>query len=340
MAAKREVPNADDLIRAYIAGEPMRQRLKQAAVSDCLFNRLLRDAGVKRRSFKDSRAAMRSRPKPGPRHTPERMPELLAEYAVGTSEKALAAKIGVTRGTMRALLIRHGARIRGRSEAETVKWAAMKHDRAAVERQCAAAWRAADARDETMEKAAVALYRTTNFGAGVIADAIGTTRGNVKRLVMKNGGADRPAERRASGMQFAAGSAMISRYELPLLVALRAEGLYPVHQYAVGACNVDFAFPELRVAVEVERRPLCDSKSLTSERCKYLFDRGWKILVVLDGKRRGINYPSVAKKIVANLDVLRGDPPTACKYGVISRDGKTSTRTGQHLYGWPRIAGL
>lgn len=282
----------------------------------------------------------RGRPKPGPKRTPENMAELLRQYREGASEKTLAAQAGVVRSTMRALLIRHGAQIRGRSEAELVKWAAIKRDRCAVERQCAAAWRAANARDDALEQAVVSLYRSTELGASVIADATGTTRGNVKRLLAKNGGTDRQGERRARGMQYAVGSCIVSRYEMPLLLALRARGLEPIHQYAVGAYNVDFAFPELRIAVEVERRDISGSKSLARKRLEYLFNRGWRLLVVLDGKRKGIDYAAVAKQIVTDLDVLRSDPAIAGHYGVISRDGKTSTRTGQNLHGWPRIRGL
>jgi len=340
MAAKREVPNADDLIRAYVAGEPMRQRLKQAAISDCLFRRLLRDAGIKRRAPQDSYAMRRIRPKPGPKAVPANMADLLVRYAAGASEKALAAEAGVVRSTMRALLTMHGAKVRGRSEAELTKWRALKQDRAAVERQCGNAWQATRSRDDDLEWATMELYRRSMIGARVVAKALGTSRSNVNRLIRANGGVTSAPERRAHGMQYAGGGGMVSAHELPILGALYKLGLHPVHQLAVGPYNVDIAFEKERVAVEIERGPLRSSHSLARERIEYLFNRGWRLFVVLDGKCAGIDSEAVAKKIVADMQVLTSAPPGAGQYGVISRHGKTSTRTGNDLHGWPRIQGL
>lgn len=51
--------------------------------------------------------------------------DLIERYVAGESEKALADDLGVSRGVVRRRLKERGVHIRGRSEAETVKWRRM-----------------------------------------------------------------------------------------------------------------------------------------------------------------------------------------------------------------------
>lgn len=340
MAAKREIPNADDLISRYMAGIPRMEILKEANISDCLFSRLLRDAGVKRRTREEACAIRAGKPCVSRQWKPDDPAKLIADYVGGESENSLSDRFSISRGAIRRLLLRNGVSPRTASEAETIKWSSMKHDRSAVERQCSAAWKAADAIDDMKEAEVKHLYQVAGFSLIEIADATGETRTNTKRLIRKFG-ADGDRSRIARGVQRSAGGAgTVSKYELPILDAMRIMGLEPVHQYAIGTCNVDIAFPEFRVAVEVERKPRCSSKSLLPERLKNVFDRGWKLLVIYSPCGYPINAAAVAEQTLAFLEFTRRNPAVAGEYGVVNSDGQPFTRRRFDLYGWARISGF
>lgn len=341
MTTKREIPNANHIINEYLSGSPIGKLLKENGISDCLFYRLLRDAGVNRRSKQDSYILRRGISKPDIQWKPESPDLVLEKYAAGFSVNQISKDFGASRQAVNRFLRRNGIEPRSQSEAEALKWSKMKGDRAAVERQCSAAWSVSRAIDDALEASVVSLYRRTDVGIGLIAEATGTTRTNAKRIIRKNGGAFNKENRRATGMYALRDkSPIVSKYEMPLARTMRDAGLVAYHQYPIGPCNVDFAFPELRVAVEVERISMCASKSLSRERVEYLFNLGWRILIIYDVKKRGIDYASVTQQIISALNILGGNPSISGKYGVISRDGKISTRTGNNLHGWPRIEGL
>ena len=63
--------------------------------------------------------------------------------------------------TVLRLLTEHGVPLRGRSDAERLKWQVMRQDRTLVERQLSAAWQASRARTDSEEvkiKRAIAFY--------------------------------------------------------------------------------------------------------------------------------------------------------------------------------------
>src|SRR3989304_933585 len=78
--------------------------------------------------------------------------DLIRRYEAGESLKHLSDEIGFDRWTIRGKFIQQGIHIRGRSEAERLKWSLLKSDRSAVERQCAAAWMGRRGRKDPLER--------------------------------------------------------------------------------------------------------------------------------------------------------------------------------------------
>jgi hypothetical protein len=340
MPAKREIPNAHNLVNAYVAGVPHGKILKEAGISDVIFQRLLREAGVKRRTRKEKGLLARGKPLDAIRWKPENLNQLLSDYIDGMSEKAVAEKHGAVRSVIRRILSENGITPRGRSEAETLKWQAIKKDRTLVERQCGAAWKAASSKDDALEETVIAMYKNSLAGAGTISRAVGTSIGNIKRLMRNHQLANNIPERRATGIQNARYRPIASPYEKPILLWLQFLGAEPVYQFAIRPCNVDIAFPKLRVAVEIERRYFSDSKSLRRERMENIFDAGWRVIVVYDPLKIGFDNLAVAQNIIATLDMLRSDESIPGQYGVIGRDGKPYPRSSRHFDGLTRIPRL
>jgi very-short-patch-repair endonuclease len=188
----------------------------------------------------------------------------------------------------------------------------------------------------------ITLYKVAGLSISEVAGVTGTTRTNVKRLIRKNGIVATGVER---SLKVARGFAATEKsgnsrspYETPILEGLRGRGLSPVHQHAIGACNVDIAIPELGVAVEVERRYGGDSHSMAAERLENLLDRGWSLIVVYSPRGLPIDAESVCKQIVAILQTVSPHPSGAGQYWVIGRDGKDFPGRGPNLDGWSRVA--
>lgn len=77
---------------------------------------------------------------------------LADRYRAGESVKKLAGEAGLSRGRLTVALQEMGVPLRGRCEAERVKWARLKNDPAAVERQLSKAWEAARGREVPLEE--------------------------------------------------------------------------------------------------------------------------------------------------------------------------------------------
>lgn len=65
---------------------------------------------------------------------------LIARYKSGTSMKKLSSETNIGRNVLQNRFEAAGVEIRGRSDAEKLKWVAIKRDPAAVRRQCGKAW--------------------------------------------------------------------------------------------------------------------------------------------------------------------------------------------------------
>ena len=338
MPAKREIPDALDLIRLYQSGAAMRQILKQRRISDCLFRRLLRDHGVPIRSMKEAGIIRRNRPVPLRQWTPDSPDDVIRRYRSGESAKEIGKSFCICPRAVSRFLERHQIPVRGRSEAELIKWEKIKKTPGGVERQCRKAWEAAEHSDDVLEASIMDAYQDMNESCYTLAEKFNTSPSNVIRIFMKNG-THNGRYRAAHGRQRNA-HGFCSPYEIPILNALIDLGLKPIHQYALGTRNLDIAFPESHVGLEIERRYLGDSHSITRERLKNIFDAGWRILIINDPNCRGISAPCVAQQVIAFLDFLSANPSSPGQYGVIDRHGKRKSRLSRNLNGWTRIQGF
>lgn len=265
---------------------------------------------------------------------------IIKAYIAGESENSLAKRHGVSRQVIRQRLLSHGVTRRSQSEAETVKWLTIKATPGGTERQLSAAWGAVREKARPLRERILNEYRDVfKGGKSRVAQTVGCSRSNVSRIIREEQPLRHVKLRRAVARELS-GKSGTSPYEVELLDAMQASGLHPCYQMRVATCNVDFAFPEVRVAVELERRYIRDSKSIRPKRLKDIFDRGWRVLVVEDPRKQGIDYAAVCKQVIAFLDLVRGQPAATGQYGVIGRDGKTVSRASSYLDGFTRIAGF
>lgn len=105
---------------------------------------------------------------------------------------------------------------------------------------------------------------------------------------------------------------------------LNERGIGFAPQKAVGPYNLDFAILP-RIAVEIfgggwHFQP--ERFRLFRERSKYLFDRGWSIVVVRCAKRDFPLSSAAADQVATFSKLLRRDPSLRCEYRMIRGDGK------------------
>lgn len=267
--------------------------------------------------------------------------DLVAAYLAGTSLKQLAEQAGYSRGAVGRYLAQRGVELRGRSAAEAVKWQQIKRDPQLVDRQLGKAWQAARERDAELEQRVCALYQDSLLSSRQIAALIGAKGANVRRILRLNGlGAARIAERRAFGAQGLYTRNNISQEERELLAAVRQAGLACIGQRRIGARNVDLALDECRVAVEIVRRHIGDSKNMARKRLKEIFDAGWRLLIVYDYMHKGIAHARVAEQLVAFAQLASRDPAARGQYGVIDGDAQPVALSGRYLRGFARVPGF
>lgn len=233
---------------------------------------------------------------PAPIEVPD-TDDLIEAYLNGASLNQLAKERGISRTAITRVIRENHVALRGRSDAEKVKWAGFKHDRAAVVRQCSAAWQATTGRERLLreiEKGAATVYRNQS---GI-----------------------RPRERALVN-----GLVSVDRRRNP-----------PVHQLNIGRYNVDLAYESPRLAVEVQRGDLRRSSTMRPERLEYILDRGWDVLVCYcpsgnqwtTGDPYEFDFVAVAKKVIAHLQSMRLRKSTASQYRMIGRDGKPCSPRG------------
>lgn len=114
--------------------------------------------------------------------------------------------------------------------------------------------------------------------------------------------------------------ARASDSEIKLATWIEDQGLKPVRQQAVGPYNIDIgAYP---VAVEVWGGAFHFSRD-HSERFRYLFDRGWHIIIIVyvDSQRSQLG-PKAAEYIVSLAQSTRSDPSFRREYRVIWGNGE------------------
>ncbi len=213
--------------------------------------------------------------------------------------KQLADECGVSRTPLRNRLEERGVQIRGKSDAERVKWAGIKKSRRRVQRQCGAAWEAVRGRvvtwDEKVRRARTAYEKALRIAPDEVklADAIRRRR---TRLLVE-------------------------------------------HQFPVGAYNLDLALEAPLVAVEVYSSSLNKSaRSTLKKRTEHILGEGW-FLVIVDVIRCDVSsWPGLAKQVLAFYDRRCRDESVAGKYAVI-RGNEKASRFVRYLAKHTRIGG-
>lgn len=267
--------------------------------------------------------------------------DLVARYLGGVSLQQLAEQAGSTRYLLGRALTAAGVTLRDQSAAERARWKAIKATPGGVERQLGAAWVAADARNAPMERKALSLYRGGLISQAQIAKRLGISKPTVGNMLRRNDIVlDQKSLRRATGNAGGFNPAMQTDLEPAFADELTARGLDYIHQCAIGTRNVDFGFAQARVAVEIVRRHRCNAKSLGRERLEQLFGAGWRLFVIYDPDKRGVQIARAADQLVAFLDFMRANPPAGGQYGMVGGDGEVVPARRGQLHHFARVPGF
>jgi AraC-like DNA-binding protein len=148
MAMPRKVLDAFHVSSLYESGESILAIAKLLGCSTTPVRRCLLDSGVQLRT----KAASTKLCGLKQRLTVENLHSLAGRYIEGESMKSLADEAGVARNVLALRFSEQGIQLRGRAAAEKVKWAVLRTDREAVERQCSAAWEAARGRTHSTQE--------------------------------------------------------------------------------------------------------------------------------------------------------------------------------------------
>ena len=251
---------------------------------------------------------------------PENPDDLISRYLSGSSVKKLSDELGISRTTITAFLRRKNVRMRGRRDAERMKWAQRKirgDYRAIIERQCAAAWIAATGRKKSLSERCLSAHTVSG----------------------------RP--RATSG-----------KWVDDLFISLRVQIRGVFKEYAIGPYNVDLAIAPSRVAVEIQRehwkpRPR-RSHSMHPERLEYILNQGWHVLIVYcppTFKYRGktpipgtrterFDLRAVTEKAISFCQIFRTTPSERCQYGMVDGYGKPRSEPRLDLYNRTRVEGF
>ena len=137
MAGKIELPNINNLIERYNAGESCNSLAHELGVSKQTVARRFRTAGV---IIKTNRFP-----------TGVTLKILTTQYASGDSINALSKRHNIGRDFIVARFVEANVELRSQSEAERLKWQHLKQDPKAIERQCSAAWKATRGSKRSLE---------------------------------------------------------------------------------------------------------------------------------------------------------------------------------------------
>lgn len=147
--------------------------------------------------------------------------------------------------------------------------------------------------------------------------------------------------RRAKKAQSGESKISIGRDEKVASLAFRRVGLKIIRQYAVGRYNLDIAIPSVNLGIEIQTGSFDRMGPGTSaKRLKYIFNSGWRVVCVIAWHGGGIDWPIIAKKILAYCNRLRRNKSSVGKYGMIRGNGDTSSALAAELKDFPRIPGF
>jgi very-short-patch-repair endonuclease len=168
MATVLSDADARDLVHRYAARELTTKLCREYRITPPQLYRHLREAGVPKRGQPDKRKRID-------------LPPLIGAYLSGESMKSISDRTGHARTMLVQRFKEQGVEVRSYSDAEYLKWGKVKRDRAAVVRQCGAAWKAATGRiasPETQAQIARTVHQRLrrrgfyeDFIAGQLRDA-------------------------------------------------------------------------------------------------------------------------------------------------------------------------
>lgn len=291
MPAKIEIPNLSDLIALYRAGSSVDEIVKKTGISrKAIYGR-----------FHEASVDFRNPGRPEYIFGRREGAYLRKRYRAGVSLKEISDETGIQRSILDKHFRLHGIKMRGMSEAETIKWKQIKRGgRAAVSRQCGAAWKATLGRKHTD---AERLARAATNGARL--RHIGFSENEVS------------ASLRGLGLQ-------VSQQT-------------PVGTYNV---DITVDIPRIAVEIFSAWRNGQPSHSPHRIEY-LLNMGWTVILVITDIRRRGAPaILEIAQKIHALAKILSGNKPERCQYGVIDGKAQPITPRGYYLNGRSRIEGF
>lgn len=224
--------------------------------------------------------------------------DIIRRYLSGTSINQLSKELGCSRSVITRFLSENGTELRSKSDAETVKWKEIKQDPARVRRQMSAAWEASRGRTVSAKT-------------------------KIKAAISFYRNASKPA----------------GQHELELKSILEAElGIEVQWQYPIHTYNVDLAFAESRVAIEIENNRFnLPHTSLRKDRIEDILDRDWAVFMIFVKQRTKPSLLKIAEQCIAFRDFVRSNPSAIGKYGMIGRNGKRIAPSGYEAPDRPRV---
>jgi very-short-patch-repair endonuclease len=131
--------------------------------------------------------------------------------------------------------------------------------------------------------------------------------------------------RAASARERAGWNQRTSANEKVLDAWLRAQGVFPIREKAVGIYNVDFAIET--VAVEVLGGSWHACKPAHARRTPYILNQGWALLFVWSFKRAPL-CAEAGEYLISYLEETRRNPSLRGQYRVIRGDGQVAASGG------------
>jgi len=205
--------------------------------------------------------------------------EIVSLYNSGVSELAIAKQFLVSRGAIRQRLIETGTKIRGQSDAETLKWTKMSEQQRL--RQVKAAHDAVRGKKRSREE-------------------------SIKKALARQQ------------------SPFLAPLEQQLLNVFRQYEIKVVPQFAMEIYSVDFAVPEIKLAIEVDGGNWHDCTAKRSQdmgKEVILSNRNWKLIRIRIDKGKLIirtNIESVDHAKV--LQIICSDPSLWRKNSVVASE--------------------
>lgn len=226
--------------------------------------------------------------------------DLIRRYAV-TSLKQLADEFGVSRGALGKRFIAAGVTLRGRSDAEALKWTGLRRNPEKMRAQIIAAHKARRGmRDTTEVQIARALTRAARL----------THRGRFED--------DLTACLRLLG------------HEVIQQMAVGPRNL-----------DIAIPTARIAVEIVTRSRHKGGSGTMGTKRMEYLLDLGWTVVIIAADSRQDLPFQigSIAQQVHTIVERTGRKHALAGQYGMIRRDGKPGSRPKNYLDKRPYIFG-